>query len=234
MKLIVLSAGKGTRFLPLTKEVPKGLIPIKGKPLLEHVLESYLPHISDIIFVINDELGHKIQNHFKDNFKGHDVYYVIQNENSPKGTMSALTLAKDHVLQEKLFCVSNCDDLLHKDEVINALEQKKPGIGITLSKMPWNYLSIDTDNSGVVTGFRRHTKEDGLMLEDYFSNGFHILSNKVFDFEPIKTRDGEFGLPQTLFENLYEQPLQGFIFKKWQPVNGPGDLTGAENFINQR
>ncbi|MGI9118208.1 MAG: nucleotidyltransferase family protein [Minisyncoccia bacterium] len=234
MKLIVLAAGKGTRFLPITKDIPKGLIPINRKPLLEHVLKPYLPHVSDIIFVINDELGYKLKEHFGTNFKNHNVYYVIQDKNTPKGTMSALTLAKEHVLQEKLFCVSNCDDLLKEEEIVDAFKKQEPGIGITFSKMPWNYLSIDTNVHGIVTGFRRHTQEEGLVLEDYFSNGFHILSNKVFEFEKIKTRDGEFGLPQTLFENLKELTLKGFIFKKWQAVNGPSDLPNAEDFINQK
>ena len=51
--------------------------------------------------------------------------------------------------------------------------------------------------------------------------------------EPVLTRDGEMGLPQTLFVNLDSYPLKAFDFKKWQSVNGPEDVVGAESFIKE-
>ncbi len=232
MKLVILAAGKGSRFLPLTKEIPKGLILINEKPLLEHVLKPYLPHVSDIIFIINDELGHKIEKHFGNSYQGHNMQYIVQTESNPKGTLSALLLAKEHLLEEKLFCVSNCDDLLKEIDISQAIQKQKPGIGITTSTMPWNYLSIETEPQMNVTGFKRHKREDSDLINGNFSNGFYILSPKVFEFTPIQMRDGEFGLPQTLFENLNKQPLDGFMFEKWQSVNGPNDIVDAEKFLN--
>ena len=122
MKLIILAAGKGTRFHPLTENTPKGLIPILDKPLLEHVLDAYLDSVTDIIFVINDGLGFMIQDHFGLEYRGHAISYVIQTESHPKGTFSALSLCKD-IIGDDMFCVSNCDDLLLKGDVENAVRQ---------------------------------------------------------------------------------------------------------------
>lgn len=230
MKLVVLAAGRGTRFYPLTENIPKGMIEISGKPLLEHVLRPYLDHVAEIIFVINDKTGHKIREHFRDSYGGHSVSYAVQEEGKDaKGTFSALLLCKE-ILGSDPFCVSNCDDLLIEGDIKAAILEGKPGIGITKSIMPWNYLGIDSTD-GYVSGFRRYAKEEGELWEDKFSNGFHLLTPEVFSFEPIRTKDGELGLPQTLFANLEKYPLKAFEFSKWQPVNGPEDLKKAQDFL---
>lgn len=233
MKLIILVAGRGTRFSPLTETIPKGLISILDKPLLEHVLDAYLDSVDDIIFVINDSLGSMIQNYFSLEYKGHAISYIVQTEQDSRGTLGALSLCKE-AIGEEMFCVSNCDDLVLKKDVEDAIKQNTPGIGLSKATMPWYYLSIDTDDNNFVTGFRRHGKEDGQTIEDNFSNGFYVLTPKVFDMEPILTRDGEMGLPQTLFANLETYPLKCFDFKKWQSVNGPADVVGAEWFVNNK
>jgi len=230
MKLIILAAGKGTRFYPLTQNIPKGLIAIQNRPLLEHVLDSYLDSVDDIIFVINDDLGNKVQDHFGSEYKGHKVSYVIQSGNDSKGTFGALSLCKG-LIGEDMFCVSNCDDLLDKEDVANAIQQNIPGMGVSPSIMPWYYLSIDTNENNFVTGFRRHLKEDGQMITDNFSNGFYVLTPEIFSMNPVLTIDGEMGLPQTLFANLDTYPLKAFPVKEWRSVNGPDDVPGAEEYI---
>ena len=73
MKLIILAAGKGTRFLPTTNTTPKGMVPVLGEPLLKHVVTPYLPHVSDIIFVINNTpLSNQIKDCFKESYLGHN------------------------------------------------------------------------------------------------------------------------------------------------------------------
>ena len=97
--------------------------------------------------------------------------------------------------------------------------------------MPWNYLGIKTNN-GIVTGFREHNSSEDY-IRDYFSNGFHMLSPKIFDFTPEKTNKGELGLPQTLFAHLDNQPLHAFEFADWQAVNSSEDLSKAIEFIRK-
>jgi len=228
MKLIVLAAGKGTRFLPLTHTIPKGMIPLLGKPLLEWALRPYLAHIGEIIFVISSPLGEQIKAHFGENYKGHKVSYVIQKEQ--KGTLDALCAARDFINLGELFCVCNGDDLMEESDIENAIREKSIGIGVSKKIMPKNYLGIEVRN-GYVTGFNRHDDSTETHVEDVFYNGFCILDNKIFDFEPVKTRDGELGLPQTLFANLEKYPLKAFEFKAWETVNGPADIENAEKFL---
>lgn len=227
MKLIILAAGRGTRFGGVTNTKPKGLVPVLGRPLLEHVLLPYLPYVSDIIFVINDGLGAQIKKHFKQSYKGHKVFYKIQAEQ--KGTMDALFTCRDLVKEGELFCVGNGDDLLKEIDIKNAIEKGKIGIGISKKIMPKSYLGIKTEGKNVL-GFGRHDARDE-RVEDVFYNGFNILDKKVFDFHPIMTRDGELGLPHTLFANLDAYPLEAFEFGSWETVNRPEDIPKAEKFL---
>lgn len=230
MKLIVLAAGKGTRFLPITKEIPKGLIPLDGHPLLEWVIAPFIPSITEIIFVINNELGHKIEENFGCMYKNLPVRYVFQGDES-KGTFYALQSIKDLILEDELFCVCNSDDLFNEREINVVIKQNVPGIGVSSSVMPWSYLGIDVEQ-GFVKGFRRHEKSEKV-VRDKFSNGFHILSKEILDFEPVLTNDKEAGLPHTLFASLEKYPLKAFEFDNWKAVNGPEDISDALMFIQK-
>ncbi|MDE2399751.1 MAG: NTP transferase domain-containing protein [Patescibacteria group bacterium] len=227
MKLIILAAGNGTRFLPATNKIPKGMIPILGEPLLKHVVEPYLENVTDVIFVVNDQLGMQIKKYFKENYRGHNVFYRIQKEQ--KGTMDALMTCKDLIKKGELFCICNGDDLLMESEIRNAIQKKSIGLGVSIKIMPKGYLGIEIENENIL-GFTRHDTAEKY-VEDVFFNGFGIFDNRVFDFLPISTRDGELGLPHTLFENLDTYPLRAFTFKFWETVNCQEDIKSAEKFI---
>lgn len=227
MKLIVLAAGKGTRFLPLTNTIPKGMIPLLDKPLLEHAITPYLPYISDIVFVISNPLGEKIKDYFKQNYFGHNVFYKIQTEQ--KGTMDAISICEDLIKDNELFCVCNGDDLMKEDDIKNALENKTIGIGISKKLMPKNYLGIEIKDS-YISGFKTHnTTQD--YVEDVFYNGFNILDKKIFTFKQVLLKNGESGLPHTLLANINTYPLKAFIFKSWGTVNSPKDIEDAIKFL---
>lgn len=227
MKLIVLAAGRGVRFLPTTNTKPKGMIRISGKPLLEHVIKPYLPHISDIIFVINNPLGKQIKDYFKKNYLGHKMTYKIQTE--PKGTMDALLTCKDLIENNEMFSVCNGDDLLNETDIEKAIKENIIGIGVSKKTMPRSYLGIQVENRNIL-GFKRHDTENDF-VDNTFYNGFNVLDSRVFGFYPITTRNGELGLPQTLFSNIDSYPLKAFFFEHWETVNNPKDLEGAKKFL---
>ena len=64
MDAIILTAGKGTRLHPLTKNLPKPLFPVAGKPLLNHILDSFPKEITRAIIVIGHQ-GEQIKDHVK-------------------------------------------------------------------------------------------------------------------------------------------------------------------------
>ena len=230
MKLIVLAAGKGTRFLPLTEETPKALIPILGKPLVEYTLDLCVPHVSGIIFVINDILGFKIIEHFGNQYKNVPISYVTQDHTYPRGTFSAVLCALPLIDTER-FAVCNCDDLYIKSDVDKAFKSENFGIGLTESFMPWFYHGINVVD-GYIKGFHKH-KETKELVKDNFFNGFYLLSREIFSFSPVTLKNGELGLPHTLFSKLDEFPLKELKFKEWVAVDGPQNISKVEEFVKK-
>ena len=106
---LVMAGGEGAHLRPVTYEIPKSLIPIRGKPILEHqinLLKRY--DVTNIILAV-DYMNEKIRQHFGDGRKfGVDITYVV--ENQPMGTAGAIGLAKDHLSKSFLFL--NVDTLM--------------------------------------------------------------------------------------------------------------------------
>jgi NDP-sugar pyrophosphorylase family protein len=140
------------------------------------------------------------------------------------GTWAALYGAKDFIHSDELFCVMNCDDLFHTEELEKVLNTGIPGMGITKTSMPAKYHGIRAKN-GFVTEFQRHTDmEKDFYVEDTFANGFFLLSSKVFSFSPVVLSDKELGLPQTLLAYSATYPLAAHEIHYWQPCNSIEDL----------
>jgi len=96
MKAFVLAGGAGTRLSPLTSYVPKGMIPIAGKPFIDYVVSYLSKHgIRTIMMLLSDEDSEVFRNHLEEGSKfGVSVGYSI----SPRhGTAAALKEAAEHI-----------------------------------------------------------------------------------------------------------------------------------------
>lgn len=114
-KAVIPAAGKGTRLLPLTRAVPKELMPLGRKPVLEHIVEEAAScGIDDILFVISRDKT-AIQTHFGDGCDGVRFSYTFQEEQ--KGLADAIYCAKDYVGQDP-FAVILGDSIISTDQPI--------------------------------------------------------------------------------------------------------------------
>ena len=119
MKAIILSAGKGTRLIPLTLETPKTLIEISGKPIIVRIIEALPQEIDEVIIVVK-HLKEKIQNFLGNEFNGRRIFYIEQGELS--GTYGAVFSAKDLLSEDERFLVTNGDDIHEKSEFLECLK----------------------------------------------------------------------------------------------------------------
>jgi mannose-1-phosphate guanylyltransferase/phosphomannomutase len=111
-KALILAGGKGTELRPLTYEIPKHMIPIKGRPILEYQIELLRKYdVRDIILSIG-YLGSKIKEYFGDGSKfGVKITYV--EEDRPYGTGGAVKLAEP--LLDETFLLLNGHNLVNID-----------------------------------------------------------------------------------------------------------------------
>lgn len=106
---LVMAGGEGAHLRPITYEIPKPLIPIRGKPILEHQINLLRRHDITNILLSVDYMSHKIKDHFGDGKRfGVDITYIV--EDKPMGTAGPISLAKDYISKSFLFL--NVDTLM--------------------------------------------------------------------------------------------------------------------------
>jgi len=121
---VILAGGRGLHMRPFTFEMPKGLLPVGGRPILEHIVELLREYeIRDILFSTG-HLGDKIKDHFGDGKKlGVKISYL--QEEMPLGTGGALSLSQKKIVGDTFLVVHgdilidiNLSDLItfHKEQ----------------------------------------------------------------------------------------------------------------------
>ncbi len=134
MKCAVLAAGEGTRMRPLTQNKPKVMLPVAGKPILHHVLDSLkAAGISEFVFLIGYK-GDVIKEYFGSGSKfGIRIDYAIQKEQL--GTANAVACLKEYFGKEKNGFVQINGDTLVKPDALNALA-KSSSTMLTVREAP--------------------------------------------------------------------------------------------------
>jgi bifunctional UDP-N-acetylglucosamine pyrophosphorylase/glucosamine-1-phosphate N-acetyltransferase len=122
MKAVVLAAGVGTRLRPLTDSVPKVMLKLNGKPILEHVVEILAKKgLKEIVMVVSYK-KEVVMQHFGDGKKfGLHIEYVAQ-KNHKGGTADAVRCAREKIKDNKFFVVYG--DNVFDDDVIDEMIKK--------------------------------------------------------------------------------------------------------------
>ena len=103
MQAVIMAGGKGTRLAAVTKDIPKPMVPINGKPLLEYQIANMKEGGIDEIILIVGHMGNVIREYFGDG-SSFDVSISYFNEETPLGTAGALAKIKDR-LEDTFFLV---------------------------------------------------------------------------------------------------------------------------------
>ncbi len=192
MKIVIMAGGKGTRIASVNAEVPKPMIEILGKPILEYQIECLKKQgYKDIILVVG-HLGHIIQEYFGDGSKispatgkpfGVNIKYIAENE--PLGTAGALYLIKDELINDDdAFMLINGDIIFDIDIIRFYNYHKSCGSLATIfthpNSHPYDSGIIEADNNGCVVNWL-HKEDERLWYRNRVNAGIHILSPKVFN-----------------------------------------------------
>lgn len=192
-KAIIPAAGKGTRLFPLTKAVPKELVPLGRKPVLEHIVDEVIESgITEILFIISKEKT-AIQTHFGDSLDGVKFSYAIQDEQ--KGLADAVYCAKEFVGDDS-FAVVLGDSVIETDQsvlpfrrVLDTYENTDAKGVIVVEKAPYEEISrygIVKPKYSVAPSF----EIDGLVEKpkpedapsDYAIAGRYAFDSMIFDY----------------------------------------------------
>jgi len=118
LQAVILSAGIGARLSTEKSSLPKGLLEIGGKPLLEYSLEALIQNgIKDVILVVGFQ-HEKIKNRFGSRYRGLKIDYVFNEKYANSGSMYSFAMVQDVIEDEILLLES---DLLYEPRALNIL-----------------------------------------------------------------------------------------------------------------
>ena len=190
MKTVIMAGGKGTRISSVASDIPKPMIPIEGKPVLEHEINCLREQgFTDLIITVS-HLGSVIIDYFEDGHK-FGVHIKYFNEEKPLGNAGALFKLRGQLTED--FLLINADAIFDIDFNRLALFHRKHGALVTLfahpNSHPYDSGLLILDEEGYVKQWL--TKED--VRPQWYKNrvnaGLHIMNPKVLDMTGINPDD---------------------------------------------
>lgn len=186
MKVVIMAGGKGTRISSIASDIPKPMIPIGGKPVLEHeILCLREQGFTDLILTVS-HLGHIIMDYFGDGsrFGVHIEYF---NEETPLGNAGALFKLR-HLLTED-FLLLNADAIFDVDfnRMVN-FHKEKGGL-VTLfthpNSHPYDSGLLIADEDGAVRAWLAKEDPRPTFYKNRVNAGLHILSPAVLELSGL-------------------------------------------------
>lgn len=237
MRAVVLAAGLGTRMRPLTFTKPKFLLPIAGKPALDHVLLLLKnAGIDEIGMVVGYGKEQIMERHGDGSELGIKLEYIHQRK--LLGTANAVSLAEDFISGEN-FLVMNGDTLVDQESLNILLKRHEEmksdaafgGIVTTIEvEKPEQFGIVFLDGDKVTEIVEKPKKVKSKLA----NAGVYIFSPKIFDAikKTRKSKRGEYELTTSIQVLINEgKKIGAFSLKLWADIGMPWDLLVANEYF---
>lgn len=190
MRIVIMAGGKGTRIAQVNSEVPKPMIPIEGKPILEYQIKALSGQgYTDFVLIVG-HMGQVIKDYFGNgSSRGVRIEYIT--EDCPLGTAGALFFLKDTIKED--FLLLN-GDIIFDVDIRRFYEYHRGNNAIATilthpNDHPYDSGIIAADDSGKVINWL-HKEEERLWYKNRVNAGLHMLSPEIFAFFPdLQKRD---------------------------------------------
>jgi NDP-sugar pyrophosphorylase family protein len=222
---IILAGGKGTRMRPLTNTIPKPLLKVQNRPILEWSLLGLRPTVDHVLIVVQ-YLKEQIEEYMASQTI-FSRYTLVEQLPEPMGTGHALQCCAPF-LQSNEFLVHNGDDLFG-----SASLAKLASVPLGILTLPRDDQSrwgvVVTDESGRVQ--RLHEKPaEGTYPTPVMANiGAYKLDTRIFDYElPLSVR-GEYEITDYVTYVAKNYTVQTITSDFWFPIGTPEELEAAQS-----
>lgn len=180
MKAFLLAAGIGSRLRPITDAIPKCLVPIDGRPMLDIWLDAFDQAGVDEVLINLHHLPDLVRRHAQEHVGGPAIRLVFEPE--LLGSAGTLLANREWVQDEELFLACNSDNLTDFD-LRSLLEAHRVGgevatLAVFHSENPSAGGVVEIDASGTITGF---TEKPAEPVSDLVNAGIYAFSPKILD-----------------------------------------------------
>lgn len=226
MKAVILAGGKGTRLGNLTKEIPKPMIKIGDKPVLEHQIETLINNgINEIILIVG-HLHEIILNYFGNGEKFNiNIDYIIENE--PLGTAGALYYLKNKVKDDFILLYGDVMFDINFERFIEYHKIKKSIATLYVHPNSHPYDSdliiLDRSNRVVEIEFKNNKR-------DYYYNncvnaGVYIMNEEILN---LVQKPEKLDLEKDLVSKLVNEKKEVYAYKGTEYIKDMGTLDRLE------
>jgi len=219
--MVIMAGGLGTRLLPHTINCPKPLLPVAGKPMLEHIIERAKLEGFNYFIIAIHYLGHMIEAHFGNGERlGVQIDYL--REESSLGTAGALGLLKP--IPDAPFVVTNGDVItdIHYGELLDFHSRHAAAATMAVRVHEWQHPYGVVQTQGVeIVGF-----EEKPIARSHINAGVYALDPSALS---VLTANAHCDMP-TLFERLQANKKRTVAYpmhEPWLDVGRPDDLKRA-------
>lgn len=179
MPVVIMAGGKGTRLDPFTRILPKPLIPIGDKPIIEIIMERFATyHVKDFYLSVFHK-ARMIKSYFEDTKPAYHLHYI--EEAKPLGTVGGLHLLKGKVKGD--FMVTNCDVIIDSDYSELADFHRANGYDLTIVvsmrhyQIPYGVCELE---SGGTLKLIKEKPEYDLLV----NTGMYVMNDRLLDLIP--------------------------------------------------
>jgi mannose-1-phosphate guanylyltransferase len=241
MKAMILAAGKGTRVRPITYTIPKPMIPILQKPVMEFLLELLRQHGFDQIMVNVSHLANEIENYFRDGQRfGVEIAYSFEGRivdgdlvGEALGSAGGMRRIQDFSpFFDDTFVVLCGDALIDLDltEAVKWHREKGAIATVVMKTVPKEEVSsygvVVTDENGRIQAFQEKPSVEEA-LSNSINTGIYIFEPEVLDYIPSGV---EYDIGSQLFPKLVEMgaPFYGIAMDfEWVDIGKVPDYWHA-------
>jgi len=181
---MIMAAGVGSRLMPLTAEIPKPMVPVANRPLMENILEVLARHgITEVIANLHCH-GQVIKGHFGDGSR-FGVNLLYSEEEELLGTAGGVKRCEWFL--DDTFVVMSGDALTDVDLGSLVEAHKKAGALATIALKPMeeveHYGVVITDENGLIQSFQEKPKPHEA-LSNLVNTGIYVFEREIFDYIP--------------------------------------------------
>jgi len=179
LPVVIMAGGKGTRLDPVTRILPKALIPIGEKTIIEIIMDEYARHGMNHFYISVNYKGKMIKAYFEDNENGYHIEYI--SESKPLGTIGALRYLAGKI--DKSFFISNCDIIIKNDysSILKFHREGKYDLTLVGSLhhqiIPYGVCSFE--NGGLLKSIEEKPEHDFMV-----NTGMYLLNPDMLTFIP--------------------------------------------------
>jgi mannose-1-phosphate guanylyltransferase/phosphomannomutase len=235
VQAVIMAGGEGSRLRPLTSNLPKPMLPVANRPLMQHIIELLRKHgITDVVATVQF-LSSIIRNYFGD---GSDLGVSLSyaTEDAPLGTAGSVANARDMLSGRFLVISGDALTDIDLEEVVDFHESKGAAATLVLKRMqdPLEFGIVMTSDDGRVERFLEKPTW-GQVFTDTINTGIYVLEADVLDLIPV---DQPYDFSSELFPLMLDKglPVFGFITETyWTDVgNTDAYLQAQYDVLEQR